>query len=377
MVDHPKTAIYNYIAQNQDKTGSVSIHINSIDYEHIAKVSDNTNIFTCIIKCIVDKKHYTIVSDKFLSKKDANRDAFNTVYNLLQEKIAEPALKDQKRIRYNSNRRRSRSRSRSRSRRRNTPRIRTESDNDSATEVDSDSESFTGERELNTIKRNKSLNKSIDDMNDNRSNKKNRSNSVSCKENPIKSDMCDSDNINSDKSDKLTSDKSESRIIDLQISDLINLNQYSSEPKDLSTILEPKKKIKTEWKEDFTNIDMRNYVVIIIDYENICKQSEITKLANYINNVVENRKNEINAKIIKIAGFCSNVKNGADIIVRSNRSDAVDHYISYLIGKLESNVNPPKKIYIISRDKFGSCLQDFCNNVDHCADVNDFIACFC
>jgi hypothetical protein len=127
------------------------------------------------------------------------------------------------------------------------------------------------------------------------------------------------------------------------------------------------KKNRTEWKDDISKTDMSNQIIVIVDYENISKQSEISKLNTYL------ETNSIVSKVIKVAGFCSNVKTTADIVVRSNRSDAVDHYISYLTGKLESCEYPPKKIYVISRDKFGSCLQDFCNNVSHCSDVNDFI----
>lgn len=113
--------------------------------------------------------------------------------------------------------------------------------------------------------------------------------------------------------------------------------------------------------------DMSNMVFVIVDFENISNLNQVARL----NNVKIPTKN---VHIVKVAGFCSSVKQNADIVVRSNRNDAVDHYIGYLIGLLESRKQSPI-IYIISRDKFGSCLQDFCKNVTHCADVDDFLGC--
>jgi len=115
-------------------------------------------------------------------------------------------------------------------------------------------------------------------------------------------------------------------------------------------------------KEDH---DMSNTIIVIVDFENISRLDEIAHLYNV---VVPGKA----IYIVKVAGFCSSVKQNSDIVVRSNRKDAVDHYISYLIGLLESKNTFPI-IYIISRDKFGSCLQDFCNNVTHCSDVADFL----
>ena len=113
------------------------------------------------------------------------------------------------------------------------------------------------------------------------------------------------------------------------------------------------------------NKDLSNTIIVMVDLENISKYEDIYNLTQFV-------KKYKNIVMIKVAGFCSTVKTSADIIVRSNRKDAVDHYISYYIGMLEHLSKPPKKIYIISRDKFGSCLQDFCNNVEHSSDVDDF-----
>jgi len=126
-------------------------------------------------------------------------------------------------------------------------------------------------------------------------------------------------------------------------------------------------KINNIFDDVLNTNDMLNMVFILVDFENISNLNQVARLYNV----------KIPAKdihIVKIAGFCSSVKQNADIVVRSNRKDAVDHYIGYLIGMLESRKQSPI-IYIISRDKFGSCLQDFCRNVTHCADVDDFLGC--
>ena len=113
-----------------------------------------------------------------------------------------------------------------------------------------------------------------------------------------------------------------------------------------------------------SGIDLSTKVIIIVDFENISRLDDVAKLYD----VVIPNKDVI---VLKVAGFCSSIKHNADIVVRSNRKDAVDHYISYLVGLLESENTCPIT-YIITRDKFGSCLQDFCKNVTHCSDVTDF-----
>jgi len=105
-------------------------------------------------------------------------------------------------------------------------------------------------------------------------------------------------------------------------------------------------------------------IYVLIDLENVPKINVDT-----IEKVVNSNKNlsGYNLKIAKIAGFCSTVTNFADFVVRSNRKDAVDHFITYIVGMIEAVKNMvDTKIYIITRDKFGSCLQDFCQNVSHC-----------
>lgn len=112
--------------------------------------------------------------------------------------------------------------------------------------------------------------------------------------------------------------------------------------------------IKTDMKKNI------NKPIVLVDYENVSTSKQITLLETLQN-----------MTIIKIAGFCSPMKSTADIIVRSNRNDAVDHFIGYMVGAIETT-NPQIEIYVITRDKFASCLQDF-SSIKHCPDVDDLL----
>ena len=114
---------------------------------------------------------------------------------------------------------------------------------------------------------------------------------------------------------------------------------------------------------------------VVVDLENIAKIDKSMIESAVKSNSTMTKKT---VEIVQVAGFCSSVKSSANIVVRSNRKDAVDHYIGYLIGLLEANMTKKQlqqPIYVVTRDKFGSCLQDFCTNVVHCSDVADFVHC--
>jgi hypothetical protein len=110
-------------------------------------------------------------------------------------------------------------------------------------------------------------------------------------------------------------------------------------------------------------------VIVVIDYENCSKKSEIDRLFKYFSSC------ESENKIVRIAGYMSSVKDTADIVVRSSRNDAVDHFISFYIGQIYgSSVDlSDTKIFIMSRDKFSGCLEDFCPIVKHVVDIDDLI----
>ena len=140
-----------------------------------------------------------------------------------------------------------------------------------------------------------------------------------------------------------------------------------------------KKESKNNNKEKIFD-SHREHIIIVVDRENISKDADIERLEKHItniSNILHSSQNESDRNIqlttIKIAGYCSTVKKDVDIVVRSNRKDAVDHYISYYVGKLESSVKNIKKIYVVTRDNFAGCLQDFCNIIQHVADVDDLM----
>lgn len=335
MADHPKTKIYNYIAKNEGNPFSAQIRIVSVDYDHRHQLANNSNIFTCIVKYVLDSEEHEIRSEECLTKKDAEKNAFDNVYSSLQKKIRYKAIGKQNcfsvkelenNILFSSLVSKTASKSTSRSSSKST----------------SSSKSSKSSKSRKRVRKHDDMNFDWNDIDKSKDTK---------------------DNENNNKSELQPE-------LSLLSSPCVSLATTSASTT-TSPLVSTNRKNKTEWKNDISKTDMREQIVVIVDYENISKQSEITKLTAFLEAIY--MKSNISSNLIKVAGFCSNVKNTADIIVRSNRGDAVDHYISYLTGKLESSENPPKKIYVISRDKFGSCLQDFCNNVDHCSDVDDFI----
>jgi hypothetical protein len=160
-------------------------------------------------------------------------------------------------------------------------------------------------------------------------------------------------------------------------------------------------------------------LLVLIDYENVSNAQQLERLYNFLSKVTvyidddndndndnddaDDDKYEImeademddanaepietleptakpqshpSIEIIKFAGHASTMKDTADIVVRSTRNDAVDHYIGFYLGmRIGTNPNLTKthSIHILSRDKFASCLQDFCFAVIHNVDVDHLI----
>jgi hypothetical protein len=111
-------------------------------------------------------------------------------------------------------------------------------------------------------------------------------------------------------------------------------------------------------------------LLILIDYENVSEVKQLKKLDTFLSDI------DTNVEIIKFAGHASSMKNSADIVVKSTRSDAVDHYISFYLGQqigLNRNILNSHSVHILSRDKFASCLEDFCDAVIHNVDVDHLI----
>jgi hypothetical protein len=130
------------------------------------------------------------------------------------------------------------------------------------------------------------------------------------------------------------------------------------------------------------------YLLILIDYENVSVDKEIEKLMQFLTRVSyvdlndtyegysDSETEEAPIEVIKFAGHSSSMKAKADIVVRSTRKDAVDHYIGFYLGKrigANPDLSTMASIHVLSRDHFASCLEDFCPNIVHNVDVDDLI----
>jgi hypothetical protein len=119
----------------------------------------------------------------------------------------------------------------------------------------------------------------------------------------------------------------------------------------------------------FEKISFPFGVLVIVDFDNVSKKSEMDKLMELKTRV------DTNFDIYKICSFLSSNKKDADFVVRSSRKDAVDHYISCYIGHyFGTHPLNNTKIFVMSRDNFGGCHRDFNFGwVEHVPDVDDLI----
>lgn len=95
---------------------------------------------------------------------------------------------------------------------------------------------------------------------------------------------------------------------------------------------------------------IKKKVTIFIDYENCNIDKEVDNLKN----LTENNKN---IEVIKICSEYSPLVEKADMTVPSSRKDATDVAICCMVATkvVENN---ERKIFIITRDSFASCLVD-------------------
>jgi hypothetical protein len=127
-------------------------------------------------------------------------------------------------------------------------------------------------------------------------------------------------------------------------------------------------------------IHVSKKLLILIDHENISDSKEHTKLDKFLSTVqvktTDNDNTDNGIEVIKFASHGSTVKDKTDIVVRSTRKDAVDHYIGYYLGNrigITPSITDTHSIHVLSRDHFASCLEDFCEAVTHNVDVMDLI----
>lgn len=145
----------------------------------------------------------------------------------------------------------------------------------------------------------------------------------------------------------------------------------------------------------YGEIAINKNLLILIDYENISAEKELEKLWRFLSRVYapdivrDNKDDEGNEgdggcvesefygiEVIKFAGHSSSMKAKADVVVKSTRKDAVDHYIGFYLGKVlgeSPSMAETHSIHVLSKDHFASCLEDFCPNVTHNVDVDHLI----
>lgn len=155
--------------------------------------------------------------------------------------------------------------------------------------------------------------------------------------------------------------------------------------------------INSDDRQNTDCITIDRNLLILIDYENVSVSKEIDRLKRYLQRVKVRLPTDYDGysdsnsdsdsesdsshvtesiQVIKFAGHASSMKDTADVVVRSTRRDAVDHYIGYYLG-IQIGSNPDllntHSIHILSRDRFASCLSDFCSSVTHNVDVDHLI----
>ena len=113
-----------------------------------------------------------------------------------------------------------------------------------------------------------------------------------------------------------------------------------------------------------------NGIYVLVDYENINKISNLEKLVTLNDKVT----------LLKFAGHChpKALAGQSNYVIESSIKDAIDHYISFYIGKLVHNhqfsaseYNNKLLILVLTRDHYASAYQSFTNDstvdIIHCA----------
>jgi len=372
--EHPKSAVYRLIAQkcNQSKecnskfknvpsiykdiktslessehrVPTISVH--DPEFSHEYKQVGNKNIFKCSVVVIVDGKTHKFTSNDFLNKKDCEYDVFKMILEFLEGIFKNGNKQSTLKSLYTPPR--------------NLPHTVSSSTSPFSPSLYSQASTSSSLSKQNSKSELSSS-----------SNSDSISTSTSTSSLTLNSPIISKANSTCTTYSSTTSTSLPQSISKVKSKSAPNSNLSLDTSSNFSTLTPSSNKAvdrpvqKTASIFDLLEVsdDLSNDIIIIVDFENVQKLDQLALLYDV---VIPDK----DIHIVKIAGFCSCVKHNADIVVRSNRKDAVDHYISYLIGLLESGKTYPI-IYVITRDKFGSCLQDFCKNVTHCSDVMDFL----
>ena len=128
---------------------------------------------------------------------------------------------------------------------------------------------------------------------------------------------------------------------------------------------------KAETNYDVDHVEFAETgVYVLVDYENI------NKISNLENLVIRNK----GIILLKFAGHChpKALVGKSNYVIESSIKDAVDHYISFYIGKLVyqyqnqllDGEQTKLLIFVLTRDHYASSYQSFSNNssvsIIHC-----------
>ncbi len=85
--EHPKSAILRYIAQTINDPSAVKVSIDKMDYDHSYRQRENKNIYVAVVFCTINSDVCIVKSSEYLTKKDAEKDAFDQIYKIIIDTI--------------------------------------------------------------------------------------------------------------------------------------------------------------------------------------------------------------------------------------------------------------------------------------------------
>lgn len=195
-------------------------------------------------------------------------------------------------------------------------------------------------------------------------------------------DSCDVKTLHNPKQDWLLTDGSEQELKKDQILDLISTTiRDTFDDLFMDTMKDGMKKVQEKQKEfahlpkalkDLLALNLTDHIIVLIDYENMSNKA-IIELQQAAKKIMRDNR-DIKIQMLKFASRQNSRAGAADVIVNSDKKDAVDHYISYCVGLFEMKPLNPFKVFVISNDHFAEMLQKFSKIVVHKSNAKDFSA---
>ncbi len=114
-----------------------------------------------------------------------------------------------------------------------------------------------------------------------------------------------------------------------------------------------------------------NHIYVLVDYENINKISKLQKMKAQSTQEI---------CVLTFAGHCNSKSLKSNFVIESSIKDAVDHYISFYIGKLVNQHKHDKmlSIFVLTKDHYASAYSSFTEHknisITHCPSENKCIS---